>query len=136
MAAKNRLPVHPDNLYVYLMRDAVAPSRIPMPSFASSGSSGAPFAPGIGRTQMTLFHTHRGEVFGSGGLRSGSRFSAARARRKISAALKMMHRAIVTAKLRRLRNELMLHRNAQAHGEFDVSKFPQRPMVLGDKWDF
>jgi hypothetical protein len=85
---------------------------------------------------MTLFHTHRGEVFGSSGLRGGSRFSAARAAQKISAALKMMHRAIVAAKLRRLRNELMLHRNVQARAEFDVSRFPQRPMVLGDKWDF
>src|SRR5262245_46197577 len=115
------------------MRDGFAPSRIPMPSFASSELSGAPSAPVIGRRQMTLFHTHRGEVFGSRGLRSGSRFSAAR--RKISAVLKMMHRAIVAAKLRRLRNELMLHGNVQARAEFEVSLFPQRPMVLDDKWD-
>ena len=85
---------------------------------------------------MTLFHTHQGEAFGSRGVRRGSRFSAARARQKISAALKMMHRAIVTAKLRRLRNELMLHRNDQARAQFNVSQFPQRPMMLGDKWDF
>ena len=85
---------------------------------------------------MPLFHTHRGEVFGCRGVRHRSRFSAARAVQKISAALKMMHRAIVAAKLRRLRNELMLHRNAQARAEFDVTQFPQRPMVLGDKWDF
>jgi hypothetical protein len=85
---------------------------------------------------MTLFHSHCSEVFGSSGLRSGSRFSAAGATQKVSAALKMMHRAIVAARLRRLRNELMLHRNVQARAEFDVSQFPQRPMVLGDKWDF
>src|SRR5215510_2257013 len=70
--------------------------------------SARPSRRGSERTQMTLFHTHRGEVFGSRGLRSGSRLSAARAVQKISAALKMMHRAIEAAKLRRLRNELML----------------------------
>ena len=85
---------------------------------------------------MTLFHTHRGELFGSRGLRRGSRFSAARATRKISVAFKALHRAIVAAKLHRLRNELMLHRSAKARTEFDAAKFPQRPLMLGDKWDF
>jgi hypothetical protein len=85
---------------------------------------------------MTMFNIHRGELFGSRGLRHGSRFSVARAAQKISAALKMIHCAIVAAKLHRLRNELMLHRNAQARAEFDVSQFPQHPTVLGDKWDF
>lgn len=85
---------------------------------------------------MTLLHTHRGELFGSGGLRHGSRFSAARATRKISAAFRTLHRAIVAAKLHRLRNELMLHRSTQARAEFDAAKFPQCPMTLGDKWDF
>ena len=59
---------------------------------------------------MTPFHTHRGEVFGSRGVRRGSRFSAARVTRKITSAFKMMDRAIVAARLHRLRNELMLHR--------------------------
>jgi hypothetical protein len=85
---------------------------------------------------MTLFHIHRGEPLGSRGPRSGSRFSVARATRKFAAALRTMHRAIVAAKLRRLRNELMLHRSAHEHPEFDSAKFPQRPMILGDKWDF
>jgi hypothetical protein len=61
---------------------------------------------------MPLFHTHRGEVFGSRGLRHGSRFSTARVTRKIASALKTMHRAIIAAKLHRLRNELMLHRRS------------------------
>jgi hypothetical protein len=81
---------------------------------------------------MTMFQTHRGELFGSRGLH----FSVARARRKISAVLKTLHRAIVVAKLRRLRNELMFHRSTQAPVEFDAAKFPQRPLILGDKWDF
>jgi len=85
---------------------------------------------------MSMFHTHRGELFGSRGLRHGSRFSFARARRKVSAALQTLHRAIVAAKLRRLRNELTLHRSTKARAEFDAAKFPQRPLILGDKWDF
>jgi hypothetical protein len=85
---------------------------------------------------MIMFHIHRGELFGSRGLRHGSRFSVAHARRKISAALQTLHRAIVAAKLRRLRNELMLHRYTHARVEFDAAKFPQRPLILGDKWDF
>jgi len=85
---------------------------------------------------MTLLQTHRGDLFGSRGLRRGSRFSAARATRKISRAFKTLHRAIVAAKLHRLRNELMLHRSARARIKFDADKFPQRPMALGDKWDF
>jgi len=85
---------------------------------------------------MTLLHTHRGDLFRSRGLRRGSRFSAARAARKISTVLKTLHRAIVAARLHRLRNELMLHRSARARITFDAAKFPQRPMTLGDKWDF
>src|ERR1700756_1380805 len=89
------------------MRDGVGSSRIPMRPFASSGLSGAPLAPVTGRMHMTLFHTHPAKGFGSRGYRS-SRFSAARATRKIIAALQTMHRAIIAAKLRRLRHELML----------------------------
>ncbi|MCP4616725.1 MAG: hypothetical protein GY844_09820 [Bradyrhizobium sp.] len=85
---------------------------------------------------MTLLQTHRGDLFGSRSLRYGSRFLVARASRRISAALKTLHRAIVAAKLHRLRNELMLHRSTRARIEFDADKFPQRPMTLGDKWDF
>jgi hypothetical protein len=85
---------------------------------------------------MSLLHIHRGELFGPRGLRRSSRFSAARAIRKISMAFKTLHRAIVAAKLHRLRNELMLHRSTRARIEFDAAKFPQRPMTLGDKWDF
>jgi hypothetical protein len=49
-----------------------------------------------------------------------------------------MHRAIVKAKLRRLRNELMLQRGLDSYyaPEQDASKYPRRPLILGDKWDF
>jgi hypothetical protein len=98
--------------------------------------SGAPSRRESEECTMTLLHIHRGELFGSRGLSRGSRFSAARAVRKISKAFKTLHCAIVAAKLHRLRNELMLHRSAQARTGFDAGKFPQRPMTLGDKWDF
>jgi hypothetical protein len=47
-----------------------------------------------------------------------------RAVRRINAACWIVHQAIVAAKARRIQRELMLH------------KFPQRPLVLDDKWDF
>jgi hypothetical protein len=70
--------------------------------------------------------------------------------RKISshlrAALTTMHEAIVAAKMRRIRRELIFH--AGSHDEWSRSKwreapgsdrelrdFPQTPMILGDKWD-
>jgi hypothetical protein len=85
---------------------------------------------------MTLFHTHPAKGFGSRGFRSGNCFSAARAIRKIIATLQTMHRAIIAAKLRRLRNELMLHGRGHTLSELDAAKIPQRPLLLGDKWDF
>src|SRR5262245_34686278 len=105
------------------MPNGVAPSRIPTPPFASLRGP-VRFAPGIGRMHMTLLHMDR---TGSSGLRL-----AFRAPRKLIAALKVLHRAIVAAKLRRLRHELMLRR---APAEFDAAQFPQRPLMLGDKWD-
>jgi hypothetical protein len=99
-----------------------------MPSLASSGHRRSALEPG--RKRIILLLTHRD------GLRRGSRFSAARVTRKISTLFKTVNRAIVAAKLHRLRNELMLHRSAQARIKFDAAKFPQRPMSLGDKWDF
>ena len=74
---------------------------------------------------MSLFHMHRSEA---NGLRL-----AFRARRKLIAVLRVLHRAIITAKLRRLRHELVMYRTAPA--EFDAAQFPQRPLMLGDKWD-
>lgn len=85
---------------------------------------------------MTVFHTHPSGQHSTRGLRSGGRRTIVRASRKIVSALKAMHRAVVAAKLRRLRNELMLHRSTAEYEEFDATKFPQRPLILGDKWDF
>ena len=82
---------------------------------------------------MTLPHSHRTEYVSCRNAHYG-RLSIAGVARKISAAFKTMHRAIVVAKLRRLRNELMFH--GRAPTAFDATKFPQRPLLLGDKWDF
>jgi hypothetical protein len=64
----------------------------------------------------------------------------------VRAALATIHQAIVAAKMRRIRRELIFH--AGSHDEWSRSKwregpgpdhelrdFPQRPLLLGDKWD-
>ena len=72
---------------------------------------------------------------------------ARRAIRRTIAALDILHRAIVTAKTRRLRREMMLYADTpdevlspsdpQNHGaDRDLLKFPQRPLILGEKWDY
>jgi hypothetical protein len=47
----------------------------------------------------------------------------------VRAALTTMHEAIVAAKMRRIRRELMFNIR-------ELRDFPQRPLILDDKWDF
>lgn len=98
-----------------------------------------PFASHTESMHMSLLHTYHSDLSGSRGLRRSSRLSGAGVIRKISSAFKAMHRAIIAAKLHRLRNELMLRRYVSENPGFDrpidVSRFPQRPTVLGEKWD-
>jgi hypothetical protein len=72
---------------------------------------------------------------------------ARRALRRTRLALATLHRAIVIAKMRRLRLEMMLYAgprdelissfDPQSHRpERDLLKFPQRPLILGEKWDY
>jgi hypothetical protein len=72
------------------------------------------------------------------GFAHGSHLSISRIFRRIGATLRLLHRAIVSAKLRRLQNELMFRHDYSdmLPPEQDATKFPQRPLVLGDKWDF
>ena len=51
---------------------------------------------------------------------------------------KTMHQAIVRAKLERLENELVLRRgySEDPASDRDAVRYPQRPLVLSDKWDF
>jgi hypothetical protein len=76
---------------------------------------------------MTIFYSHRESAEAAFGRRTWMRSAA----RLLRAGLSAVHRAIVTAKMRRLERELLLH---------DLSKgsqrFPQAPLILGDKWDF
>ena len=67
----------------------------------------------------------------------------------VRAALTTMHEAIIAAKMRRIQRELIFHGGfAGSHDEWSRSKwhegagpdhelrnFPQRPLILGDKWD-
>jgi hypothetical protein len=91
---------------------------------------------GFGMMDMTLLqlrHDDRRSFAGDG------RVTFARAFRRLRAACRLMHRAIITARTRRLQSELMFF-HARDCGEpspgEDATRYPQRPMILGDKWDF
>jgi len=91
---------------------------------------------------MTLFYSHDDRLHGSAGT---GHHPIMRTLKRVRAGLRMMHRAIAAAKIRRIRNELMLHGGARhwaqkpapdGQAENDAAKYPRRPIVLGDKWDF
>jgi hypothetical protein len=83
---------------------------------------------------MTLFHLH--DDFAEHASEGG--FAPARASAWLAAVLKTLHESIVSAKTRRLQRELMFYGDfgEGTFDESDVRKLPQRPMILGDKWDF
>jgi hypothetical protein len=91
---------------------------------------------------MTLFYSHHDRLHGSAG---AGRHPIMRTLKRVRSALRTLHRAIAAAKIRRIRNELMFHRHdyhwaqkpaAGGQAEHAAVKYPQRPLVLGDKWDF
>jgi hypothetical protein len=55
---------------------------------------------------------------------------------RVRAVLGRIHLAIVAAKLRRLRTELMFQRDYGRPQEQDAAKYPQWPLIVPDKWDF
>ena len=71
-----------------------------------------------------------------------------RAVRRAGAAFGIIHRGIVTAKTRRLQRELLFHGGAHDGASLEpqlqdrrgqdrnAAEFAQRPLLLGDKWDF
>jgi hypothetical protein len=76
------------------------------------------------------------------------RVLARRVGSRVSAALIMVHKAIIAAKARRVQRELMFHAGAlgewsrsakqcreERGRERDIGDFPQRPLILTDKWD-
>ena len=83
---------------------------------------------------MTLFHLHDEFVAPAG----ESRSTFARAAARLIAVLKTIHQAIVAAKTRRLQRELIFYADSgdTPFSGQEIGKVPQRPMVLGDKWDF
>ena len=109
---------------------------------------------------MSIFYSHRDRFFNLAGegrfpAASLTRMAARRLRKlarraagRIGAALGTVHRVIVTAKTRRLQRELLFHGGARDDGSMerrlhdvsgidrDATKFAQRPLLLGDKWEF
>ena len=109
---------------------------------------------------MSIFHSHRDRFCDPAGegrsalsllaWRAASRLHrlARRAMGRAGVVLGIIHRGIVTAKMRRLQRELLFHRGARDDGsverrlhdvsgpDHDAAEFAQRPLLLGDKWDF
>ena len=109
---------------------------------------------------MSIFYSHRDrfcDPAGEGRSPAASsarmakrrlRMLAWRAARRAVAAFAIIHRGIVTAKTRRLQRELLFHGSARDDGSVerrlrdvsgsdrDAAEFAQRPLLLGDKWDF
>jgi hypothetical protein len=58
--------------------------------------------------------------------------------KRIGARISWLHRAIMSAKLRSLNRELMFRHDCEEllFPEHDIKKIPQRPLIVGDKWDF
>jgi hypothetical protein len=117
-------------------------------------------APEDGRPIMTLFYSDEDQFYDLTGTKRPAQPSSQgtfatsllrhirRALGRTGAALRIMHRAVVAAKMRRVERELMFHNGSYDRwfgepgakqsrpSDQDAVKFPQRPLILGDKWDF
>jgi hypothetical protein len=80
---------------------------------------------------MSVIHLHH-----DGARDFGSAISRAFA--WFGSAFKAMHQAIVAAKLERIESELVLRRGYRDDQplQHDAARYPQRPLILSDKWDF
>jgi len=81
---------------------------------------------------MTLLYQNEIRLRGTA---RAHRFSLARVLRRFGTTLRMIHRAIAAAKIRRLRNELLLHDEWIRWRGYDAAKYPRQPLVLDEKWD-
>ena len=84
---------------------------------------------------MSLFPVRHDDLHGAA---DAARSTFARALARVAAAFTTMHRAIIAAKLRRMRRELIYH-DGNLYGQpsdSDAAQLPQPPLVLGDKWEF
>jgi hypothetical protein len=79
---------------------------------------------------MTAIHVNHDDLAG------GS--VVARAVGWLGAVATSIHQAIAAARLEQLENELVLHRRYgdDCASDRDAARYPQRPMILSDKWDF
>jgi hypothetical protein len=84
---------------------------------------------------MTLLYLRHDDT---SGIARGDGASLPRFVRRIGVSFRLLHRAIVRARLRRISRELLFRRDYDdmLPLEQDATKFPRRPLVLGDKWDF
>lgn len=84
---------------------------------------------------MSLFHLHHDDI---ASVVREERLPFRQALKWIGSAFRTLHQAITTAKLRHLQSELMFRQDYSdmLPPERDLTKYPQRPLVLGDKWDF
>ena len=80
---------------------------------------------------MSVVHLHH-----DGARDFGSAISRAFA--WFGSALKAAHQAVVAAKLERIESELILRRGYcdELPLRHDAVRYPQRPLILSDKWDF
>jgi hypothetical protein len=69
---------------------------------------------------------------------AGSRRTFSRALRRLGVALRLLHAAVVAAKLQRLERDLLFHPGYGGEEPLKpgAERFPQRPLILDDKWDF
>jgi hypothetical protein len=60
--------------------------------------------------------------------------------KRIATVFAVLHRSIVRAKLRHRHGGMLFEKDCgemlSLEPQQDTGKFPQRPLVLGDKWDF
>jgi hypothetical protein len=111
-------------------------------------------------SNMTLFYSHQDQFRDLAGASRSARPSSWQmfaislrrhawwALRRAGAALKIMHHAAIAARMRRVERELMFQNGSYDRwfyqpdapqnqtSDKDAVKFPQRPLLLGDKWDF
>ena len=76
---------------------------------------------------MSVVHLHHDEAWNFGSVIS-----------RAFGLLKAIHQAIVAAKLERIENELIFRRgySDELPLRHDAVRYPQRPLILSDKWDF
>jgi hypothetical protein len=82
---------------------------------------------------MTMLHVRQPDISGFVPLAS-----IAGLFRRTGAALGLLHQAVVSAKLRCAHRQLRCRHDYDEllESEHDLRRLPQRPLILGDKWDF